>query len=224
MPVAAPIEQISALSSIPGLKHGFLLRTPGIEVDSPDKNAVLSRLESSHQEARNELGMGDWPLVTSSQIHGNEVFEVTEPKTQFIEGVDGLITNLQAVALGVHVADCGAVWIVDPLNLAVGMVHSGKKGTELGIVPRAISRLQERYGSLAGNLQVSLGPCIRPPAYEIDFAAQIRDQVIGAGVPETQFHDAGICTSSDLSRFYSYRIEKGHTGRMLALVGWEKQS
>jgi len=43
--------------------------------------------------------------------------------------------------------------------------------------------------------------------------------VIDAGVPENQFTDLGTCTSSDLESYYSYREEKGSTGRMLALLG-----
>ncbi|MDB4412825.1 polyphenol oxidase family protein, partial [bacterium] len=58
-----------------------------------------------------------------------------------------------------------------------------------------------------------------PPHYEIDFAATIREQALDAGVPPTRYHDIGLCTASDLGRFYSYRIEKGNTGRMLALLG-----
>tara|TARA_R110002096_G_scaffold16106_10_gene55002 strand:+ start:12942 stop:13616 length:675 start_codon:yes stop_codon:yes gene_type:complete len=224
MALAAPIEKISALSDIPSLKHGFLLRSPGVDVDSPDKELVLSRLEASHQNARRELGMGDWPLITSTQVHGNEIFEVTEPTSRCIEGVDGLMTNLRGVTLGIYVADCGAVWIVDPANHALSVVHSGKKGTELGIVSRAIGLMRERYGSKPENLHVALSPCIRPPAYEIDFASQIREQILDSGVPVSQYSDSGVCTSSDLSRFYSYRLEKGHTGRMLALAGWEGAS
>ncbi|MFT5470790.1 MAG: copper oxidase (laccase) domain-containing protein, partial [Verrucomicrobiales bacterium] len=64
-------------------------------------------------------------------------------------------------------------------------------------------------------------PCIRPPAYEIDFAAQIRLDCLAAGIPDSQFHDDGQCTSRDLEKYYSYRVEKGKTGRMLALIGYE---
>ena len=67
---------------------------------------------------------------------------------------------------------------------------------------------------------VQLSPCIRPPAYEIDFAAQIRESCEEAGVPAGQIHDPGTCTSRDLDRYYSYRVEKGKTGRMLAVIGW----
>ena len=75
------------------------------------------------------------------------------------------------------------------------------------------------FGSDPRDLTAVLGPCIRPPHYEIDFASQIRDQALAAGVPENQYFDSGLCTASDLSRFYSYRIEKGNTGRHLALLG-----
>jgi hypothetical protein len=38
-------------------------------------------------------------------------------------------------------------------------------------------------------------------------------------VKPERIHDDLTCTSSDLKRFYSYRTEKGKTGRMLALLG-----
>jgi copper oxidase (laccase) domain-containing protein len=31
-------------------------------------------------------------------------------------------------------------------------------------------------------------------------------------------HDSGRCTACGLTRYYSYRVEKGRTGRMLALL------
>ena len=78
----------------------------------------------------------------------------------------------------------------------------------------------ERYGSRPADLIVQLSPCIRPPAYEIDFAAAIRHSCAEAGVPAGQIHDSGACTSRDLARYYSYRLELGQTGRLLAVIGW----
>ena len=92
-------------------------------------------------------------------------------------------------------------------------------GSELGITTRALNLMAERFGSKPEDLHVQLAPCIRPPAYEIDFAAQIRQNALDFGIPAAQVHDCGICTSSDASRYYSYRLEKGRTGRMLALLG-----
>jgi len=132
-------------------------------------------------------------------------------------GCDGLITTQRGVALGIHVADCCAVYIVDPNTPAVGLVHSGKKGTELGVVTNAIMQMSSRFGSKASDLIVQLSPCIRPPHYEVDFATKIIEQCRARGVD--QIHDSGICTACHLDLYYSYRVEKGRTGRMLALLG-----
>ena len=61
-----------------------------------------------------------------------------------------------------------------------------------------------------------LGPCIRPPDYDVDFAAEIGNQAQAAGVGN--FIDCGLNTASDPARFYSYRKELGKTGRMMALM------
>jgi hypothetical protein len=96
------------------------------------------------------------------------------------------------------------------------LVHSGKKGTALSIVSEAISGLTKHFGSNPADLIVQLSPCIRPPHYEIDFAADIVRQCREAGVKNV--NDCGVCTACDLQKYYSYRLEKGRTGRMLALL------
>ena len=158
------------------------------------------------------------PFITAEQVHEREIAVVNEPKVtdQRLGGCDGLVTNRPGNLLGIYVADCGAVFIVDPVRRAIGLVHSGKKGTELGIVGNAIDLMAEQFGSVAENLVVQLSPCIRPPHYEIDFAADIRRQCRERGVK--QVHDSGVCTACDLERYYSYRAEKARTGRMLALL------
>jgi purine-nucleoside/S-methyl-5'-thioadenosine phosphorylase / adenosine deaminase len=131
-------------------------------------------------------------------------------------GCDGIITNQREVALGIHVADCCAVYIVDPKKPAIGLVHSGKKGTELGVVTNAIAQMKAHFGSNPADLVVQLSPCIRPPHYEVDFAAEIIRQCRSTGV--SQVYDNGVCTACHLDLYYSYRAEKGKTGRMLALL------
>jgi copper oxidase (laccase) domain-containing protein len=118
--------------------------------------------------------------------------------------------------LGIYVADCCAVYLVDPVTPAIGLVHSGKKGTEQNIAGVAIEHMITAFGSRPADMIVQLSPCIRPPRYEIDFAATIRQECRELGV--AQVHDSGACTGSDLTKYYSYRMEKGKTGRMLALL------
>jgi copper oxidase (laccase) domain-containing protein len=215
-----PFEQFPALSAIGICRHVFTQRIPGIDV-SHDKAHVLERLDSSHGEIRNAIGIGGWPLFTAEQVHGNKVAVIERcsrgPVDREFPGCDGLTTNQRGIALGIYVADCCAVYIVDPKTPAIGLVHSGRKGTELGVVTNAITELNERFDSDPADMIVQLSPCIRPPHYEVDFAAEIIRQCRAFGVNE--IHDSSICTACDLDCYYSYRAEKGKTGRMLALLG-----
>jgi len=213
-----PVEYFPALQVIPFCRHAFIERIPGIDV-SQDKAEALKRLDAVHRELRAEIGMAEWPLLTAQQIHGDKIAIVDQPVASDKEfsGCDGIITNQKKIALGIHVADCCAIYLVDPKTPAIGLVHSGKKGSERAIVSNAIQQMRETFGSDPAELIVQLSPCMRPPHYEIDFAAQIIEQCRAVGV--TKIHDSGVCTACDVDRYYSYRAEKGKTGRMLALLG-----
>jgi copper oxidase (laccase) domain-containing protein len=220
-----PFEQFPALSAIKSCRHVFTQRIPGIDV-SHDKAEVLERLDSAHQEIRHTSGFGEWPLFTAQQVHGDKIAAIDRAVVSAVPsgvegrefpGCDGIITNQRGTALGIYVADCCAVYMVDPETPVIGLVHSGRKGTGLGVVTNAVRQMIERFGSDPANMIVQLSPCIRPPHYEIDFADQIRQQCRALGVQH--IHDSGTCTACDLSRYYSYRAEKGKTGRMLAVLG-----
>src|SRR5262245_6737661 len=229
-----PFEQFPALAAIRICRHVFAQRIPGIDV-SAEKAEVLERLDAAHREIRKATGFGDWPLFTVKQIHGNKIAVIdgagsarradrgrrgaTSLPSQEFPGCDGIITNQRGVALGIYVADCCAVYIVDPKTPAIGLVHSGRKGTELGVVTKAIGQMTKDFGSEPANMIVQLSPCVRPPHYEIDFASEIIRQCCALGVQ--QVNDSGTCTACDLGRYYSYRAEKGKTGRMLAVLGFD---
>ena len=190
---------------------------PGVEVGF-DKGEALARLDAVHGQVRAAFGLEKRKFLTAEQVHGDRLAIIDRPvKGQgCFAGCDGLLTNQGDVCLGIYVADCCALYLVDPVRRCVGLVHSGKKGTELGIATRAIAQLQETFGSPPNDLIAQLSPCIRPPHYEVDFAAEIVRQCHEAGLQNV--HDCGVSTATDPSRYYSYRMEKGRTGRMLALL------
>ena len=202
------------------LRHGFVLRQPGIEVAAA-RQEMLERLRPAHRLAHEALGFAPEALALAEQVHGAgvAVVEGAEPANGPWPGVDGLATSRPGRVLGIHVADCAAVYVADPTRRAVALLHSGRKGSEQGIIKAAIAEMERSYGSRAADLVVQVSPCIRPPLYEIDFAALIRRDARAMGVPASHIHDEKICTGSDLERFYSYRMEKGCTGRMFALLG-----
>ena len=215
-----PVEQFPALSGIEICRHVFAQRIPGINV-SHDKAEVLERLDAAHREIRSAIGIADWPLFTAEQIHSNKIAVIEScsrsPVGREFPACDGLITNERGIALGIYVADCCAVYIVDPKTPTIGLVHSGRKGTELGVVTNAIHEMIGCFGSDPADIIVQLSPYIRPPHYEVDFAAEIIRECRALGVQH--IHDSGTCTACDLNRYYSYRAEKGKTGRMLAVLG-----
>lgn len=210
---------LSLISKHEGVRAGFIGRIEDVEVGL-DKDEVVARLRPAHEAVVRDLGFS-WPqLHLAQQVHGADIALVGKDDVeQTSMGVDGLITSDSGVLLGIYVADCGAVYIHDPARGVIALLHSGKKGTEGNITGRAIQMMEHEFGSSPLDMRVALSPCIRPPHYEIDFAAEIRRQVLSAGVPADQYSDAQICTASDITSYYSYRREKGKTGRMLALLG-----
>lgn len=210
---------LSKINQIPGICATFIHRIPDVEVDN-DREAIIERLKPAHHNAVEELGFQWNQLHRAEQVHGSNIAIVGKcDRAQTWPNVDGLITAEPKILLGIYVADCGAVYIVDEKKGVIALLHSGKKGTEEGITSKAIAMMKSKFGSDPNDLHVALAPCIRPPQYEVDFAADIRKQVMSAGVSEGNLLDSAICTASDLQQYYSYRAEKGCTGRMLALLG-----
>jgi copper oxidase (laccase) domain-containing protein len=211
-----PIERFAALDQL-GCRHGFVRRIPGIEV-SHNKAEALDNLDAAHTRAREVIGMGEHAFASARQVHGNRIAVIDAPlaSDRCFENCDGLITNQRKVCLGIYVADCCAIYLVDRRQRAVGLVHSGGKGTELAVVSAAITAMRTAFDVHPSDLIVQLSPCIRPPHYEVDFVTEIARQCGTAGVEAV--HDSGVCTACNLSAYYSYRAEKGRTGRMLALL------
>ena len=186
-----------------GLLHAFTLRSvpPLISADVPQilQEAGLPK----------DYGMGE-------QTHGAGVAVVNlGSKREVIPAVDALITREKNLSLVIRVADCGPVWIHCEKTGAIGLVHSGRKGTEAGVVGVTIRRMREEFGSEPSSMLALLGPCIRPPHYEVNFAGEILRQLEREKVGKVV--DSGLCTASDLTRFYSYRAERGQTGRHFAV-------
>lgn len=210
------------INSLPGVRAGWVPRIPGIEVEV-DRDEAMRRLKAAHFQAAVAFGGSEDRWWRAEQVHGTGVAVVPGSETilapdglPVVPGVDGLVTNTPGIVLAIYVADCGPIWLADPVTGAVGLLHSGKKGTEGNILQAGLDTMAREFGSKASDVVVALGPCIRPPHYEIDFAAEIARQAERAGVAD--YADCGEDTALDLQRHYSYRIEQGKTGRMMALI------
>ena len=210
-----PSETFPALEALTAIRARFFQRVPGLDVQT-DRETAMSRLAGIHREALNDSGFDGMPLASASQVHGHSVATVSRSDVFPMPDCDALVTRERRLCLGIYVADCAAVFIADKFGRGIALAHSGRKGTELGITTRAIQILCTETGGEPRDLVLQISPCIRPPHYEVDFAAEIRRQAAEAGVVE--IHDSLRCTASDPDTYYSYRRESGKTGRLLAAM------
>ncbi len=209
---------LDPLQELREFQASWIPRLAGVDVLG-DREFALSNLAPHHDRWIEER----FPEVSTrhhaEQIHANQIAVVTEISDQTTiqySGVDGLVTNLTNQLLAIYVADCAAIYLADPVTRSIGLLHSGKKGTEGNILREGVMQMQKNYGTRPSDLVCVVSPCIRPPDYDIDFAAIIRQQANELGI--ANFHDSCQNTATDLAAHYSYRIEKGQTGRMLALL------
>lgn len=116
-------------------------------------------------------------IVTTKQVHSNTVVKLEEnhiykskrePGCDF-PSVDGVISNIKGTTLFAFSADCALVQIVDPVNKAIGLCHSGWRGTAGKISSNAINMMSENYGTNPEDVLVTVGPSICPECFEVEW-------------------------------------------------------
>lgn len=80
------------------------------------------------------------------------------------------------------------------------------------------NEIHERYPLLFLTARAP-GHSELPKQIFLDLAEANRRQLLAAGVAAGNISDVGLCTACHLDRFFSHRMEKGKTGRMMATVG-----
>ena len=102
-------------------------------------------------------------LIGDRSVAGTGVTKMEVP-----EGTDGVITNEKNLMLLTIESDCTPVFILDPIKRAIGMVHSGWRGTVSKISINAIEKMIEHYGSNKNDLMIHFGPSICGKCYEVE--------------------------------------------------------
>lgn len=213
-------DYLKVLNDYPENFARFITRVPGVPTTT-DRAAVIAALTPTHEAVLKEGGIATKMLRRAQQVHGNKVALVGDIGCSYpVEGVDALFCGGKAdCCLGIYVADCAAVWIYDKASQCRALVHSGKAGTLQNIVGETLKAMHKILGVHAETCIAVISPCIRPPHYEVDIVSMIKQQLEEAGIDPQNITDSGLDTAADLETYYSYRVEKGNTGRMLALFG-----
>ncbi len=186
--------------------------------------------------------------VYLNQVHGASVRRLSTGDAQPqapIHTADASVTSDAGVVCAVQVADCLPVLFAAPHGRGVGAAHAGWRGLALGVLEATLREVCAVADCEAREVQVWLGACIGPRAFEVGadvleaFAASgqaadaPRFEPKGAGkwladlplLARERLHRAGVasisggewCTVSEPSRFFSYRRDRV-TGRMTAAV------
>ena len=120
------------------------------------------------------LGVDRDRMVASQQTHTTNVRLVTEEdagkgvvRERDYTDVDGLITNVPDLTLATFYADCVPLYFVDPIRKAVGLSHSGWRGTVHKIGKITVQAMADQYGSRPEDIVAIIGPSICQDCYEV---------------------------------------------------------
>ncbi|MDF3821301.1 polyphenol oxidase family protein [Leptospira sp. 96542] len=139
---------------------------------------------------------GDWSVYTNEklrnlfpnpslsthsleQVHGSKIFEITNEVTSDECPIgDGLYTKSGNKILIVRTADCVPVFLFSKKNPFVSVLHSGWKGTKLGVTEKMIQIYLE-FGYTLSDLYLDLGPYIKGNDYEV--REDVASEFVGLG-------------------------------------------
>lgn len=163
------------------VKHGFSTRIGGVsEGIYSSMNLSFSRGDDGDKVRENFRRMAEAidveadSLVFAAQTHTTNVRKVTlDDKGKGIislldyQDVDGLITNEPGVCLTTFYADCVPLFFVDPVHRAIGLSHSGWRGTVGRMGQATLDKMKEEYGTEAKDVIAAIGPSICQDCYEV---------------------------------------------------------
>ena len=207
-------------------------------------------------EKNRELLAGIMPekpetFIIPHQVHGTVISTVdrifmqssASVRTEQLEGVDAVMTNLPGVCLCISTADCIPVLCYDVRNKAVAAIHAGWRGTVARIVEKTLERMRKEYGTQMRDVVAVIGPGISLQSFEvgdevydafrkagfdmnaiaqryskwhIDLWEANRIQLLASGVSRENIEMSGICTYTGYIDFFSARRLGINSGRIIS--------
>lgn len=179
--ICVPLLHFKLLEELPIVKHCFTTRAGGVSTgDCESMNLSFTRgdeeaaVRENYRRVAQALGVKCEDIVCSDQTHTTNVRRVMRadagkgvviPKDY--TDVDGLITNELGLVLATFYADCVPLYFVDPVHKAIGLSHSGWRGTVNKMGQVTIEAMQREFGSNPKDLYCAIGPSICQDCYEV---------------------------------------------------------
>ncbi|MCF0039293.1 peptidoglycan editing factor PgeF [Dyadobacter fanqingshengii] len=234
-------SRFNGLIAAESTRHGGVSKSPYGSLNLGGSQDDPALIMENNRLFFNALNVPFETVAKSHQVHEDKIINVQSAGR--FEGYDALVTNKPNIQLAVTVADCTPILIFDPLTRSVAAIHAGWRGTVTGIVTKTVAMLQTEFGADPKNCVAYVGTCIDECSFEVgedvsdnfeekykrfdvgkqkyyvDLKAANRDQLITSGLSPENIQTSAYSTVLHNDDYFSYRLEKGFTGRMLATIG-----
>ena len=178
-----PVIRFTPFEKLEWLNCGFSTRIGGVSRGCHEslnlgfeREDVRENVEENFKRFGQSAGFDIKNICLPSQWHTNNIRiagaehacgSKYEKKTDI--PVDGQITDEKGLVLLSYGADCTPVYLADTVNHAIGLVHSGWKGTLNSISSDALDLMKKTYGTKPENVIAVIGPSISSKNYEVGF-------------------------------------------------------
>lgn len=187
-----PLLKFRLLEQFPMLTHGITTRVGGVSQGmygtlnvSYTRGDDQSAVDENFLRTAISLDASLSDFVLTDQTHTTNIRAVTRAdcgkgiiRERDYKEIDGLITNEPGIVLSAFFADCVPLLLVDPVRHAIGLSHSGWRGTVARMGRETVRAMQENYGSRPQDLYAAIGPSICQSCYEVseDVAERFCDE------------------------------------------------
>ncbi|MDF2945061.1 MAG: hypothetical protein K0S01_3919 [Herbinix sp.] len=260
-----PYISFPVLSEVPFLRHGFSTRLGGVSSDifstmnlGNESNVYIdepANIEENYRRIAGSIGFDPKTIVVSKQVHNTNIRCVDEKdcgkglyQPRDYDDVDGLITNIPNITLVTKYADCVPLFFVDTKKKAIGLTHSGWRGTVKKIGKITVEELHRHFGSNPEDIIAVIGPSICVDCYEVgdevanefknafpnsqeeiltvkdngkylcDLWVANRNVLLEAGLRPDNIHISSVCTSCNSDLLFSHRKTEGKRGSLAAFL------
>ena len=257
-----PLLHYPLLENTGIVEHCFTTRLGGVsEGVCTSLNLSFSRGDNpiavmeNYRRVAETFGKTTEDFVCTDQTHTTTVLKVGKDEKGYgvtkerpYTDVDGLITNEPGVILSTFYADCVPLYFVDPVNKAIGLSHSGWRGTVGRMGQKTLEAMKEAFGTNPKDVYAAIGPSICQDCYEIseDVAEHFYEEFKGHGdeilinkgngkyqldlwkTNEMVMLEAGIlpghlavtniCTCCNAEVLFSHRASQGKRGNLAAFL------
>ena len=238
------------LSGYPSVRFAMSTRIGGVSPEPLGMNLSYRVGDDPANVAENRrrlfgaLGFTESGSAIPHQCHSSNVQIISAPGEY--QACDGLITGIVGLPLVVTVADCLPIVLFEPKSRAIGLVHSGWRGTTQGIGAEAVGLMTKHWGVTGSEIVAYLGPSAGVCCYEVggdvaqlfslDEIEQRNDrlyldlkksnvaQLIGCGIKPGNIEVSPLCTICNPQLFHSHRRDRNKSGRMMAAVSLVEHS